>query len=544
MAAVTDTNADLIDPAGIVRDEVRELVAAGKELTVAQAESFATLAGRSQRTIYRWAVDARQEAAEPTGDLFERLTELGSAGFVFDDAALGLFYLCGGNMRRFRNELVAADFEVPSEATLSRLVRTTVPKRVREGAKTGHRNRHSSALHIRHSAARSNDVYETDEFTLDIEIADGPDVIRPRLLLLIDDKSRFIVSWALLRSAATGDDVLALFADGFEVRPAEDGSGRLIGGLPSTLTSDQGSAFRSGPVEVAFASLPSDFRPAPGYTPTAKGKVERAGQHVQDEIVVGLAGRVTRSETRDRKDLMQTGPETLLTFPQLLSRTAEVIRRLNYEMPHSGLDGRTRIDVYCDGVERREVPDDVLGAMYQLHPRAEGRRKVHPDGLHVDTMYFVDECLHMHIGTSVTVRVLHHRRDRVSVFTGAQFVGFAYDSGDLDETRRKAVLSGRRIDTRAVNRHARAARAASVVANQNLTTTGNTSLVDAFTAASADADDQTDAVPEAKPVRRTPPTGRNAARHHHDHKPVPSESGLADSDPLRDALGLGDEEDR
>ncbi|MGK3946622.1 hypothetical protein ABK046_50715, partial [Streptomyces caeruleatus] len=81
---------------------------------------------------------------------------------------------------------------------------------------------------------------------------------------------------ALLRRPATGNDVLALFGDAFEVRPDDDGSGRMIGGVPTEMTSDQGSAFRAGPVEVAFASIPTNYRPAPGYTPTAKGKIERA----------------------------------------------------------------------------------------------------------------------------------------------------------------------------------------------------------------------------------------------------------------------------
>lgn len=530
---MTDINTDdFVDPADIVRDEVRQLVAAGGALTNDQAEQFALHAGRSARTMFRWAVEARNPAPEPTGNLFDRLGDLGADGFVFDDAALGLYYLCGGNMRRLRNELIAAGYDVPSEPTLSRLLRRTVPKLVRDGARTGHRNRHSSALHIRHTAAVSNQSFETDEFTLDVEVADGGNVIRPRLLLLIDDMSRFIVSWALLRSAATGSDVLALLADGFDVRPAADGTGRLIGGLPEVLTTDQGSAFRAGPVEVAFASLPATYRPAPGYTPTAKGKIERAGQHVQAEIVTGLAGRTTRLETRDGKDLMATGPETLLTFGQALTRTAEVIHRLNYETPHSALGGRTRIDAYDDGVEARRVPDEVLAGMFLVHPRADGIRIVHGDGLDVDTRYFVDECLHPHIGTKVTVRALHHRRDRVAVFSGATYIGMAYDASTLTETQRKAIVAGRRADTRSVNRHAREARAGSRKLNANLAVTGNDSIVDAYLEAT-DTDD------DVQPARGVAPTGLNAKRPPFRGAPVPETTEAAPGDdPLRDALGL------
>lgn len=407
---------------------------------------------------------------------------------------------------------------------------------VREGARTGHRNRHSHALHIRHSARCSNAVYEVDEFTLDVQVADGVNVIRPRLLLLIDDYSRFVVAWALLRTAATGDDVLALLADGFEVRAAEDGTGRLIGGVPEMLTTDQGSAFRAGPIEVAFASIPTSYRPAPGYTPTAKGKVERAGQHVQAEVVTGLAGRTSRLERRDRTDLLAVEPEALLTFTQAFDRVSETIHRLNYLTPHSGLGGRTRIDAYDDGVHPRHLPEQVLAGMYKVHPRAEGRRKVHHDGLHVDRRYFISEPLHPHIGTDVTVRVLHHRRERVAAFDGAAFIGMAYDSSSLSEEEREAIVAGRRSDNRSVNKAAKAARAASRQLNRNIVAGGSTSLVDAYIDAHAvaDHDDESPA-----PPRGVAPTGLNAAQPAPNGTPVPTQSQPSRAaDVLRSAMQL------
>lgn len=499
-----------MDAAAIVRDELSQLLGRGGAVTVNIAEQYGAMAGCSARTIYRWAHELRGELPTETmqGNVLERLEQYGGLGFVFDDVALGLYYLCGGNMRRLRRELLEAGYDVPSEATLSRRLHRQVTRMVREGARVGHRNRHSSSLHVRHSAPRSNAVHQVDEFLLDVEVADGGDVIRPRLLLLLDDKSRFIVAWALLRRNANADDALALFADGFEVRPADDGSGRLIGGRPETLTSDQGAAFIAGPVAAAFEAIPTDFRPAPGYTPTAKGKVERAGQHVQDEVVIGISGRTTRLEKRDRTDLMETEPESMLTFDQALERTAAVIYRLNYETPHSSLGNRTRIDAYCDGVERLEMPVEVLAGMHKVLPSRGGERKVHNDGLHVGGRYYVDECLHPHIGKKLTVRVLHHRRERVAVYDAFTFVGMAADSTTLTEAERRAIVAGRRADTRAVNAAAKAARDASRRVNQRIATGRGDNLVEAYVEANDVPDEAT---PQRRP-RRVKPEGLNARR--------------------------------
>ena len=523
-----------LDAAEIVRDELAELLDRGGALTVRMAEQYGQMAGRSARTIYRWADELRQPLAEvpQRGNLLERLETHGRHGFVFDDVALGLYYLCGGNMRRLRNELIDAGYDVPSEATLSRRLRRQVNKAVRDGARTGHRNRHSSALHVRHSAEGSNDAFQVDEFHLDIDVADGGEVIQPRLLALIDDKSRFIVAWALLREAADANDVLALLADGFEVRPAEDGSDRLIGGRPQQLISDQGGAFINGQVGAAFAAIPSDFRPAPGYTPVAKGKVERLGQHVQDEIVIGVAGRRTRLEKRDGTDLMDTGPDALLTFDQALERTASIIHRLNYETPHSSLGNRTRIDAYCDGIERREVPDHVLAGMRMVLPTRGGVRKVHPDGLHVANRHFVAECLHPYIGLTVTVRVLHHRLDDVAAFDGAKFVGMVPNSSQLSEAERQAIVAGRRADTRAVNAAAKAARNGSRRVNERIATGRGDNLVEANDVPDEDT-------PQRRP-RRVKPEGLNAPRTK-DGAPVPGRARKAKvADVWRDVAGLSD----
>jgi len=479
--------------AGEVKAALAEVLAAhdGK-LTRNGALALAERSGWSVRSLYRWAsATPAQPPAEDGATFVERLERGGPAAFAFDDLALTMLYMLGGNMSRFRAEVIAAGYEMPSPATLSRRWRE-LKVQERDGARRGLAGRYENLFYIRHSAKRPDEAWQLDAFSLDLRTlapksaaddgGDGDETktevsvrgrrwrkVRPQLLLLIDDHARFIPAWALLDHQPTAADTCCLLADGFEVRPADDGSGVLIGGLCERLVTDNDTSFRSQLVEGMLARLPTQFAPAPAYSPHAKGKVERVGATIQRLVVSALAGVVTAAETLDRRDALGVDPRHWLEFSQVEALVAQAIHAYNYETARKELRNRTPFEAYTENRGApRPVPDDVLAAHYLPIHRDGGRRKLHPSGVKAFDGYWlaaaIDENL---IGTTVQVRSLLHRLDRLALFTipaadgePPQYLTMVKPSDELSDPEREAVVGERIAQSRAVARYARLARTA------------------------------------------------------------------------------------
>ena len=444
-----------------------------------RAQEIARTAGRDVRTVRRWqqewvaerSVELAAPAAptggpdEPDGDevtALERLLTVGTEAFAYDRNMLVLLTLVGGNHSELRRLLIAAGYPMPSLPTMSRRW-AHVSAMQRSGVKFGVRFRASKLLHIRHTADAPNEVWEFDPFNLDVFVRtpNGTTPIRPWLLLLIDDRSRFVVSWALIPRNMRSADVLAALGAGFEVRPADNGTGVLIGGWPDTLTCDNDQAIVSEVVREAFDQLPTSVTLAPAYTPTRKGKVERAGQTIQRSVIAGLPGQVTRGERLNGSHTLVVDSDSLLSFEHLEQRVAEVIHGYNYERAHGSLGGKTPFDVYTTGWTARHLSDEELGSLMMPVPRDDGRRKVHHDGLHVFGTYYVDVALAPLLGrTGVQIRSWHHRHQRVAVYDDGEFVGMVPHTGLLTEEQRRAVMQHRIDEMRAVNSTAKQAREA------------------------------------------------------------------------------------
>lgn len=470
--------------------------------------------GWSVRQMYRWKADRDRRAELPPEDatFIERVAEWGPKAFVFDDLALTMLYLVGGNMARFREEVTAAGYPMPSLPTLSRLWRSSVPRHVRDGAKHGQRNRHSNLFFTRHSATAPDEAWQLDAFSLDLRVlVETPDGFepanddeaatvvvarggqwfkyRPQLLLLIDDCSRFVTAWALLDHEPTAADTCALLADGFEVRPADDGSGVAIGGVCDKLVCDNATAFRSQLVEGMMVSIGAHLSPTPVYSPAAKGKVERAGQTIQARIVTGIAGVVSPAERWNTAHALEVSPAGWLEFNQLEAIVAAVIYEYNYLTIHSAL-GRTPFEVYSEREgPRRTLSDETLAKQYLPLARAGGRRKVQPSGVFAFGEYWLDPNLDTDlIGSEVTVKSLHHRLDRLAIFdSDDKFAGMVRRAVHLGDGERRALVADRLDQTMAVARYAKRARAALEARTAALATGEGTTLLEASSRAVAEA---------------------------------------------------------
>jgi transposase InsO family protein len=455
-----------------------------------QAITLAERTGWSTRQLYRWRnqLAANEEGPRPGAPFTEVISEFGASAFHFDDMALTMLYLLGGNMSRFREEVLAAGYPMPSLPTLSRRWRDEVPRHVRDGARHGQVNRHKNLFFVRHSAAAPDEAWQLDAFDLDLRTlleVDEPDdpadggsgdddkrevfrrgartwvAQRPQLLVLIDDHSRFITAWAMLERTPTAADTCALFADAFEVRPADDGSGVLIGGLPARVVCDNASQFRSVLVEGMIRGFGTQLAPTPAYSPAAKGKVERVGQTIQAGVVTGLAGVASAAERLNGDHALETPAQSWLEFTQVEKLVAAAIYNYNYRQVHATL-GVTPFEAYSQRTEPpRTVSDADLAEHYLPVRRKDGKRILHTSGVKFLGEYWLDPTMNPDlIGTEVQVRSLHHRLDRLAIFSNDTFVGMAVRSGTIDKATRDRLVDHRVAVGRAVSRHSKKAREA------------------------------------------------------------------------------------
>lgn len=491
-------------PKRVLEDLVGQRVTAEGTLARQDAFAIAKATGWSIRSVWRtreWMTKPPPEpvptgAPEPEGSFLDRIEEHGPKGFVFDELALALLYMCGGNRARFRREIESAGYLMPSAATLSRRWKE-LPAQLRDGATAGHRNRFKNLLYVRKAPAESvNEVWQVDDFDLDIRVLttnrnDNDDAIdatedrpgdwvavRPHLTLLMDERSRFITAWMLLDRAPTTADTGALFADAFEVRDADIGDG-LIGGRCSTVICDNASVFRSLGAEEMFTGAGVAVRPAPAYSPISKGIVERTGQTIQAELITGLSGVVSTAQRRNLQSLFDTDPSTWLEYTQLERRCAEVIEDYNYRRPHEGINGKTPASIYlAENTAPRRVDGEILAEWYLPISHSNGIRKVQNTGVYCLGAYWLAPELSEFIGTEVQVRRLHHRLDRVAIFDmDDRFIALAVPSGRVDEDLARALVDERITTEAAINRYAARAREAMEIRAAN--NGGDTSFVDA-----------------------------------------------------------------
>lgn len=461
----------------------------------AEAERLARGFGCSARTVYRRAQRAIAALGEETSEtpdappategesrtFLDRL-EAGE-GFLPDDLFWTLYYFCAGNMARTKLEVERLGLVMPSLPTLSR-VKRQLPPLVQDGARHGLASRSRHVLHVRHSARRPNEAWQVDELTFDIEVLDPcarpgpksapggdskPKTIRPRLVVFEDDYSRFITGWSVLDGATNSDEFLCTMAAGIELRPAEDTSGAMIGGAPDTLVFDNAQAFRSFLVADCLTGLPIHASPAPAYTPTAKGKVERVIQTIQALTIIGLPGACSNAVRIDGTDLLGLDAGYFLEFETFVAIVARVIHDYNYEHRHSAI-GCVPIERYrTSGATARTMADEDLARLWLPVHRDHGRRQVHPTGVKVtfgETAWFQAPELAMLVGKKAQVRALHHRTDRVAVFAGddrkgyRHFVCMATRSPTLSAEDCGRVAATGIVQAKAVTKHFREVRRA------------------------------------------------------------------------------------
>lgn len=488
----------------VSRTEMAEMVAArvarSGELNDTDIAYLIEHSGWSRASLFRVAGGCRPAAPEfgPEVTFLDRIAVGGASAFVFDDLAIGMLAAHGGNMRRFRQDVLryaaehGLDLEMPSESQLSRRFRSEVRQYVRNGVRHGHKNRYSDTLRMRWEPDYVNQICQLDEFILDLAclapakdhesdfVDDNGDPLEPvkvyvgdrkrwmvpvraRLLPLLEAKSRFVKAWAATSRPPNQHDTLALLGDSVDVRRADNGADALIGGRFDVLTSDNAGCFRNLVVKTAIEAQGGDLDIAVGYDPVAKAKEERLGATLQAKIVTGLVGHLSHMETRDGRDMLGVPAHLLLPFGQVVEIIGRAVYEYNYIDVHSTL-GTTPFEAFVAGCPNPEpVPDELLGSMMLEGPRKGGERDVLSDGLQAFGRrgYLAPELARPGVfGEKVKIRVFHHRKDKIAVFKpikrrtdpdAAEFVGLAHDCSTVPKAKREHILSIWQVDAATIN---------------------------------------------------------------------------------------------
>lgn len=532
------------DKAKLPRDEtvriVRQVLGQYGKLEGDNVRWLVEHTGWSRATLYDIAGTIRAQVPEIDGPadttFFDKMVETGnSLAFEFDSTALGLMTAFGGNQARFTTEVdkyfakLGLDVRMPSAPTVSRLWRDTVDKAVREGTRHGYKNRSSTSLQIRWEPEVVNQYVEMDEFILDIaalclqseleaEAREDADVTsdfcdehgvpldpikldskwwvvrRPRLVTLLEAKSRYVRSWALLARPVRATDTTACIVDAVDIRKIPGRTAAFVGGAFTNLVTDNAMCFRAEIVSAVMEMTGGGLTIVPGFSPNDKAKVERVGRTLQAKIVLGRVGFLSETQYRDGRDMLHVPVERLLKFDQILTATHEAVETYNNVDVHSTLR-RTPLEAHLAGCQVPQRVDDAILAGWMLDmPYADGKRHVHPDGVHAFNggYYLANDLADPKVfDHDVQIRRFHHRQDKIAVFSRSKrrvedrqdrFVSFAYDYRQLPKAERKRILRNRAVGARAITENAKTARETMARAAQ--TNTGN--LVEAAVAGSAE----------------------------------------------------------
>jgi len=332
----------------------------------------------------------------------------------------------------------AADGSVPSLRTFQTALahRFEVGDRavMREGVEA--RRRHQ--VYLRWEPEARNELWETDHKELDVPVL-FPRAQRPRkpwTTLFVDGYSRAVMGWAISEYPSSAS-VLAALGEAVRV----DARRGPFGGIPARLRPDRGLEFVAGALEQACGVLAIHLDPAPPYSPTLKGKVER----LHGTIVESFLAEIPHFAygPRDASGKLWGRGLPVLSLSDLVSRFDAWVLAYNLERAHAGLGGQTPLERWLsDATPLRTVPDQEL-RWTLLEERA---RQVRKSGIRFHRLDYVAPELNGLVGETVAVRYRPHDDTSVEVFRAGAHLCTALPQGTLGAEERAAVLQHRRED--------------------------------------------------------------------------------------------------
>jgi putative transposase len=270
---------------------------------------------------------------------------------------------------------------------------------------------------------------------------------KPWMTTFSDCCSRLIMGWALaLRPDAA--PVLAALRRGLVADPHR-GS---FGGVPQVLVPGNGLEFAATALARVCATLGVGLDPAGAYSPQQKGKVDKAGRTVDQELLSGLPFYAGGPRAVDGQLYGPDAPPMSLAL--FTSRFAAWVSEYNTARPHPALGGPTPLQRWdADPTPIREVPGEQLRWLLL----ADAERAIGRDGIRFGGCTFIAGELNGRVGGRAQIRCTPHDLRQIEVFRGDLWLCTAWPQGALTGEQRRAVLERRRADAAELGRRQRQA---------------------------------------------------------------------------------------
>ena len=369
-------------------EQIRPCLDAGVPATVIAKQS-----GVSARTVERWVARYRRDGL--TGLVRTPRVDRGHRRFPSDlIEGLALRKPPSTAAAIYRQVVGVAEREgwpPPSYSTVYAIIRQLDPALVtlaHEGTKA---YRLAFDLLHRREATGPNDLWQADHTPLDLWVRDEHGLpVRPWLTVILDDYSRAVAAYRLSLSAPTAlNTALAL----------RDAIGRKsdprwhVCGIPQTFYTDHGSDFTSRHIEQVGHDLKMQLVFSEPGMPRGRGRIERFFNTINQLFLCTQPGYAPNGAPPGA---------TLLTLPELEMRLRDFLLDDYHQRIHSETRMAPQARWEAGGFlpHLPESPEQ-LDVLLLTVSKA---RKVRQDGIHFETMRYLDLTLAAYVGEWVTIR--------------------------------------------------------------------------------------------------------------------------------------------
>lgn len=214
-----------------------------------------------------------------------------------------------------------------------------------------------------------------------------------------------------------------------------------IGGIPSLWVFDNAAAHFAEEVRQGFMHLGTTAHAIRPGSPWENGPTENAINVIERAVWRQLPGYTNHLSTRYGKPLWQD--DDLLSSEELIALTGAGVERINREAKVKRLEGRTRVQAWCEAEGLLEfAPHDLVQHVF-TRP-SNGKRKVSKNGVHFDKIDYTSPKLAGHVGRTVEIRHLKNDRSFIDVYLDGELLCRATPAKNLSREQRSIIARQRR----------------------------------------------------------------------------------------------------
>ena len=151
-----------------------------------------------------------------------------------------------------------------------------------------------------------------------------------------EGSTRYLLATVVIDHAPTADDVIALLASAMRWRP-EGPDGVYVGGVPTTVLTDNGKENIASSVDRYLATVGSEHRLTRRYMKQLNGKAERNGQAFTAMLTSGLPNSTRSPERYNRSGAMHVDLERSVSVATLNDEAQKLRHQWNWERMHRGI---------------------------------------------------------------------------------------------------------------------------------------------------------------------------------------------------------------